>query len=694
MRKPRFRLPGIVLAIVTSTSMLGMPAAVAEHDQILPEAGQASSGEPRGIVESTREERLLALEQVEIKNPDPGWIDFDQDRSFLSLLFNKLDYNRWTLTKQAIADAYKGTDDDCTAFIRSGIRETARADTINWVNSENDRIRDNNAKRSAMVLLKIEPTDALLRHGLRGFVMELRRIVPGRHVKDAAQRSLDIGTRAALLQFLEVDVREANAKDTAAEQDAEKMRRAKMAAAAIFNIDDPRYQLLPDREFVFQVMKWSTNKMTRVYGAAMSALGSSDPEVWRRFILVGIHEANSQDIKDELAKQEERARTELRILVVRAENSHIRPALVEAGNAALNGTAEDVFAFLREGQYKHLEQSFEGYHGRWSDNTTGQVFERGYYIRGEGGPVSMSFGDTGSPERRTLGFATWRVVTGLDNDSCYSLESSDRRGFFLRAGNNGRVSLDAHDGSASFKQQATWCSREGHRGEGASLEQHSHPGRFLTRFNGELWSVMKTDQFGVPGNSYVFDAYTTFHASPPRPDVTTPITYVSILRSKSERPFGAPRGDEKLDAGVRFREFEHGKAYSTGRMVPIVNSITGWYVDGQVAFVKRGPILDKFTALGEYRLGFPGNVEDCGDSRGERMMLAAGDQGIYHTPSTGAHLVLGAIGGHWERLGGVRSYLGYPISDEEIVGNIARSRFEHGYIEFNFDTGEVTDSRG
>ena len=64
---------------------------------------------------------------------------------------------------------------------------------------------------------------------------------------------------------------------------------------------------------------------------------------------------------------------------------------------------------------------------------------------------------------------------------------------------------------------------------------------------------------------------------------------------------------------------------------------------------------------------------------------------IYWHPSTGAHLVRGAIRARWGILGAEMGILGYPTSDEQAVpGNDCRvGHFQHGQIVWSQDTGMV-----
>jgi hypothetical protein len=82
-----------------------------------------------------------------------------------------------------------------------------------------------------------------------------------------------------------------------------------------------------------------------------------------------------------------------------------------------------------------------------------------------------------------------------------------------------------------------------------------------------------------------------------------------------------------------------------------------------------------------------GPERSAGDGRGRVQPYRSGV--IAWSPRTGAHEVRGAIHGTWARLGGVRSALGYPTSDEFDTAD-ARGRwngFEHGFVHWSPRTG-------
>jgi len=114
--------------------------------------------------------------------------------------------------------------------------------------------------------------------------------------------------------------------------------------------------------------------------------------------------------------------------------------------------------------------------------------------------------------------------------------------------------------------------------------------------------------------------------------------------------------------------------------------------------VMYGALYVHFQRLGGVAssLGLPtGDIRKTPDAAGLMLQLDAGD--IYWRQDLVAAEVHGAIRARWLALGGVTSYLGYPISDEvDVVGadpdggvvSIGRmSRFEHGTIFWSARTG-------
>ncbi len=82
--------------------------------------------------------------------------------------------------------------------------------------------------------------------------------------------------------------------------------------------------------------------------------------------------------------------------------------------------------------------------------------------------------------------ATFKIARGLADGNCYSLESVNFPGQYLRHFNS-RVVKGPRDDSSGFDQDATWCARPGLSGTGVSFESKNFPGRFLRHAFSELW---------------------------------------------------------------------------------------------------------------------------------------------------------------------------------------------------------------
>jgi len=82
--------------------------------------------------------------------------------------------------------------------------------------------------------------------------------------------------------------------------------------------------------------------------------------------------------------------------------------------------------------------------------------------------------------------ATYTVRTGLADAGCYSFESVNFPGQYLRH-QNSRVRNSVDDGTALMRADATWCARTGLAGSGVSLESYNFRGSFMRHFNAEVW---------------------------------------------------------------------------------------------------------------------------------------------------------------------------------------------------------------
>ena len=82
--------------------------------------------------------------------------------------------------------------------------------------------------------------------------------------------------------------------------------------------------------------------------------------------------------------------------------------------------------------------------------------------------------------------ATYTIRAGLASAACYSFESVNFPGQYLRH-QNSRVRNSVNDGSALMHADATWCPRTGLTGTGVSLESYNFRGSFLRHYNAEIW---------------------------------------------------------------------------------------------------------------------------------------------------------------------------------------------------------------
>jgi hypothetical protein len=89
---------------------------------------------------------------------------------------------------------------------------------------------------------------------------------------------------------------------------------------------------------------------------------------------------------------------------------------------------------------------------------------------------------------------TWNVVPGLAGTDCYSFESRNPAGRYLRH-KDFRVRVDAPDGTDLFNADATWHAET--TANGVRFSSYNYPDEYLRHFGGELWLAT---QFG--GHTY------------------------------------------------------------------------------------------------------------------------------------------------------------------------------------------------
>ncbi|KAH0138444.1 alpha arabinofuranosidase, partial [Aureobasidium melanogenum] len=98
--------------------------------------------------------------------------------------------------------------------------------------------------------------------------------------------------------------------------------------------------------------------------------------------------------------------------------------------------------------------------------------------------------------------ASWTVRTGLGNSGCYSFESVDTPGSFIRH-YNFQLQLNANDNTKAFKEDATFCSQSG-LVTGNTFNSWSYPAKFIRHYN-------NVGYIASDGGVHDFDSATGFN---------------------------------------------------------------------------------------------------------------------------------------------------------------------------------------
>ncbi len=156
---------------------------------------------------------------------------------------------------------------------------------------------------------------------------------------------------------------------------------------------------------------------------------------------------------------------------------------------------------------------------------------------------------------------------------------------------------------------------------------------------------------------------------------------------------GPPISDEQAigvgPAPVHVRLYQFGAIYWIVTEHAVGHGPFGISQRTTQTFEVHGAIWEHYKALGREGsfLGYP-TSDETPDSFGTGRLNHFQGGMIYWTGATGAHEVHGAILAEWQALGAERSYIGRPVSDEEVwlsekldIGG-RRNRFEHGEIDW------------
>ncbi len=442
------------------------PAAAAAEDEPLPEASFDEKYRAAVVVNAGLDNKLLGK----------------ADRDFVFGIFERAGDDDLEVRAAALAAYRNGSNEAATVFIRTGIFEAHERDNAARI----ERRLAREAKQRAWAALGVAPSPEQLGKDDRNFVLEVfnRASAPlpdgFPRVAAAAQVALQADQPAAYKQFIDVDVFAAvkqdqqdavdRTKDKSEAELAELRRRdALKRAAAVLGIVATEDVLVLDNQNFVRLIANRAATGTEVDAEAEAALHDSDPDVWKHFIEVEIFAANQRDIAEERRKQAEADRQQARIIQAEAENSLVHPRLAAAAAAALAGTDADVGLFIRKTQYEVLEQTLQTTNATW----------QGWYVPNGAGVVTL-VPQVGADQ------AKWKIVKGLADADCHSLESTTRPGYFLRE-DASAAKVAANDGSAAFKTAATWCAKKS--GSGVSFESKSKPGNVLRHRGTGLWVV-------------------------------------------------------------------------------------------------------------------------------------------------------------------------------------------------------------
>lgn len=99
--------------------------------------------------------------------------------------------------------------------------------------------------------------------------------------------------------------------------------------------------------------------------------------------------------------------------------------------------------------------------------------------------------------------ASWYVRAGLGNSACFSFESNDTPGSYIRHYDFGLL-LNANDGSKAFHEDATFCPQAGLNGQGNSIRAWSYPTRYFRHYNNVVYAANN-------GGVHTFDAAASFN---------------------------------------------------------------------------------------------------------------------------------------------------------------------------------------
>ncbi len=289
------------------------------------------------------------------------------DRDFVIGIWNIVINDPDQVEVRIAAEAAYSADTDtvntaCNQFITTDVYAALNRDQDrNKREKEAKRLSDQ-ARAAAAASIDVVADAALLRGNDAAFALRIWERVADDpkwpKVKKAARAAID-GTPEIQAQFIATGMAAAAKQDTddriaaenaknEAQKNAELARAAKKLAANRIGLTVTEELLnLPDRDFIIQVWQ-NTPDGSEVQRAAIAAVRSLDPAVWKTFIETGIHEAKDRDITLNKKYEADKATAD-QIKTTATNNGDLN--LVYWTNKALAGTPAQLYDFLSVGQY-------------------------------------------------------------------------------------------------------------------------------------------------------------------------------------------------------------------------------------------------------------------------------------------------------------------------------------------------------
>ncbi|WP_394835508.1 AbfB domain-containing protein [Pendulispora rubella] len=214
--------------------------------------------------------------------------------------------------------------------------------------------------------------------------------------------------------------------------------------------------------------------------------------------------------------------------VVKVDTARIRAAHEGLIRASLDRNDGGGPGGIRSGQPRSLQVTTAGLTNRYLRHRDGLVYTD---------VVSDADGDLLKRD------ASFKVVRGLARDACYSFESRNFAGHYLRH-RGARLYKDARDGTAGFDADATFCAKAGLSGSGVSLESYNEPGKHLRHFNAEVYIASN-------GGSNAWDTAANYAADASW-NLVDP-----WWRSSADLPLGANESFRVMTTGFTNRYIRH-----------------------------------------------------------------------------------------------------------------------------------------